>query len=170
MVGRKQKLKNRGLKLLLCFSRKLSAAWFLNHLGWACLNKAEDCYLSALEAARIRARSLSENEKRANIGIAWKLEITLLGGERMAKGYKCPTCSKFSGVYANGVHRCTNEACSSIWWGPFDKPSAGEPRKGYRCRQCDRQTVHPVAKMQGITIWRCSTCAATLLERLDTEN
>jgi len=82
----------------------------------------------------------------------------------MPKGFKCPSCGKSSGIYEKGIYRCGNAACSSIWWGPFDKPSAGKPRKGYACCQCGSQTLHEVAKIQGVTVWRCSTCAATLLE------
>lgn len=82
----------------------------------------------------------------------------------MARGFKCPTCGHLSGNYEKGAYRCTFKGCASIWWGPFDKPSAGKPRKGYKCHQCKQQTVHPVAEMNDISIWRCSTCGATLLE------
>lgn len=85
----------------------------------------------------------------------------------MTKGYQCPNCEKYSGEYKNGSYQCTNEECLAIWWGPFDKPSAGERRKGYKCFHCGRQTVHPVGQIGSVKIWRCSTCAATQLERID---
>lgn len=82
----------------------------------------------------------------------------------MAKGYKCPTCEAQSGQYDNGHYQCSDEECGSIWWGPFDRPHAGEKRKGYKCSHCGRQTVHPVGELKDVRAWRCSTCASTILE------
>jgi len=83
----------------------------------------------------------------------------------MAKGYKCPTCEGNIGKYENGCYICTDEDCGAIWWGPFDQPSAGEKGKGHKCPHCQRQTVHLVATLNEIKIWRCSTCAATQIEK-----
>jgi ribosomal protein L37AE/L43A len=82
----------------------------------------------------------------------------------MAKGYRCPTCGKQSGQYRNGSYQCNDKKCSALWWGPFNKPSAGEKRKGFACFQCGRKTVHPVAKLGSVDVYRCSTCGASLLE------
>ena len=83
----------------------------------------------------------------------------------MGKGYKCPTCGNQTGIYENGHYQCSDRNCSSIWWGPFDQPVAGEKRKGYKCPHCNRQTVHPVANLAKVAVFRCSTCACTLLEK-----
>lgn len=83
----------------------------------------------------------------------------------MAKGYKCPTCNKQICKYENGHYQCTDADCSAIWWGPFDKPSAGEKGKGYKCPQCKKQTVHYVASIGNVNVYRCSTCAVTWLEK-----
>ena len=83
----------------------------------------------------------------------------------MAKGYKCPSCGGQTGRFENGHFQCTEKECNSIWWGPFDQPSAGEKRKGFKCPHCLKQTVHPVAELAKIKVWRCSTCASTLLEK-----
>jgi|CXWL01.1.fsa_nt_gi DNA-directed RNA polymerase subunit RPC12/RpoP len=84
----------------------------------------------------------------------------------MSRGYKCPTCSEMKGAYENGHYVCGNKSCGAIWWGTFDKPSAGEPRKGYKCHQCGKQTVHPMGVLNKVALWRCSTCGAAQLEPL----
>jgi ribosomal protein L37AE/L43A len=111
--------------------------------------------------------------------VCWRQRLPLTEGVRkqhpqltlkekyMPRGYKCPNCGAMQGKYENGQYVCGNKSCGSIWWGPFDKPSAGEPRKGYKCHQCEKQTVHPVGTLKDIAIWRCSTCGATQLEPIN---
>ena len=77
------------------------------------------------------------------------------------RGYRCPECKKHTAIYQMGAYHCGNESCNAIWWTAFDKPSAGTKRKGYACVTCQRQTVHPLSKANGVEIWRCSTCATT---------
>lgn len=83
----------------------------------------------------------------------------------MAKGYKCPNCESHSGKYDNGHFQCTDKGCATAWWGPFDRPYAGEKRKGFKCFHCGKSTSHPVATISKVGIWRCSTCASTVVGR-----
>jgi hypothetical protein len=83
----------------------------------------------------------------------------------MAKGYKCPTCKSQTGEYSRGAYHCGNPHCETVTWGPFDKPSAGEPRKGYACWNCEGQTLHPIAKVAEAEVYRCSVCGTTHVER-----
>lgn len=79
------------------------------------------------------------------------------------KGKKCPECNKSQAVEERGANHCKNPACGAIWWSPFAAPTAGQSRKGYECTWCARQTVHPIGIVGSAKIWRCSTCAATLV-------
>ena len=81
----------------------------------------------------------------------------------MAKGYKCPECGNSTGKYSKGAYHCSTNTCRAVWWSTFDKPSAGTQRKGYKCKSCGNQTVHPVATVASARIWRCSTCATTIV-------
>lgn len=81
----------------------------------------------------------------------------------MAKGAYCPECGKQTGQFNKGNYQCSREECGAVWWTAFDKPSAGKPRKGYKCSCCGNQTVHPVATVAGAKIWRCSVCATTIV-------
>jgi len=83
----------------------------------------------------------------------------------VAKGTKCPTCEGQTGVFENGRYQCSNSLCSTVWWSAFDPPTAGYPRKGYRCNNCANQTVHPVAEISNVNIFRCSTCGSAILEK-----
>lgn len=79
----------------------------------------------------------------------------------MARGYKCPECGKFAGTYKKGAYHCGS--CNSIWWSAFDRPSAGTPRKGYTCPTCGNLTIHPTGTVANAKVWRCSTCAVTMI-------
>jgi len=81
----------------------------------------------------------------------------------VSKGSKCPECNKSTGAYDKGAYHCQNEKCGSIWWTQFDKPSAGAKRKGYTCHICSKMTVHPLGIVSGAKLWRCSTCAVTIV-------
>lgn len=78
-------------------------------------------------------------------------------------GYKCPECERQTAVKERGAFHCQNDACGVVWWGPFDKPSAGQKRRGYTCHHCKSSTSHPIANVEGATIWRCSTCSTTVV-------
>jgi len=82
----------------------------------------------------------------------------------MPKGIKCPECGKFNSTYEKGAYHCGNKQCGAVWWTAFDKPSAGTKRKGYTCESCGKQTVHPIADVAQARIWRCSTCATTIVK------
>ncbi len=86
----------------------------------------------------------------------------------MAKGNKCPECGKNQARYEKGALHCGNKSCGSVSWTAFDKPSAGEKRKGYECGACGKQTVHPIGVVAQAKIWRCSTCAATIVAPMQT--
>lgn len=79
----------------------------------------------------------------------------------MARGHRCPECCKLSGKYEKGAYHCGR--CGSIWWSPFDQPSAGGPRKGYKCTTCGNQTIHPQGTVAKAKVWRCSVCATTMV-------
>lgn len=79
----------------------------------------------------------------------------------MAKGYQCPNCRQHTGRYEKGAFLC--RACESIWWTSFDRPSAGEKRKGYACITCGRCTIHPSGTVGSAELLRCSTCATTVV-------
>lgn len=81
----------------------------------------------------------------------------------MAKGYECPECRKFTGRYAKGAYHCSGAKCGAVWWSAFDRPSAGAKRKGHKCMSCSNHTMHPVATVAAAEIWRCSTCATTVV-------
>lgn len=81
----------------------------------------------------------------------------------MSKGSKCPECNKNKAVYERGANHCQNTHCGTIWWTQFDKPSAGTKRKGYTCQICGKMTVHPLGVVAGAKVWRCSTCATTIV-------
>jgi len=78
------------------------------------------------------------------------------------KGYTCPECGKAVGKHEKGAFHCPS--CKTVWWGAFDRPSAGQPRKGYKCKSCGNQTVHPLATVASAKIWRCSVCASTIVK------
>jgi hypothetical protein len=75
----------------------------------------------------------------------------------------CINCEEFTAVYKNGVYQCERSECQSIYWGPFDKPHAGRRRKGETCFHCEGSTLHPVAQISNVEVWRCSVCGATHL-------
>lgn len=79
--------------------------------------------------------------------------------------FKCPTCNQRTAVEENGLYRCSDEECGAIWWGPFDRPYAGKKQKGYKCPNCTRQTIHPVGEISKVTVYRCSSCGAAILEQ-----
>jgi len=84
----------------------------------------------------------------------------------MAKGSKCPECKKSQSIFEKGAYHCGNKKCGAIWWSAFDRPSAGEKRKGYECDSCGKQTIHPIGIVVGAKVWRCSTCAFTIIAPL----
>lgn len=79
----------------------------------------------------------------------------------MAKGYGCPGCEQQKGKYENGHYQCSD--CRTIWWTPFDRPSAGEKGKGEKCPHCRKQTVHAVADIADVKVYRCSICATSII-------
>lgn len=81
----------------------------------------------------------------------------------MARGYTCPECGNYTGRYRQGAYHCSTKACGAVWWTAFDKPSAGTSRKGSRYQTCGNQTMHPVTSVADAFLYRCSTCATTLL-------
>jgi ribosomal protein L37AE/L43A len=78
------------------------------------------------------------------------------------KGSKCPSCGQYKMHLRRGVWRCAG--CKALCWTLFDRPYAGKPRKGYKCYNCERQTVHPLGRVKGADVWRCSTCGTTLVD------
>ncbi len=81
--------------------------------------------------------------------------------------YKCPECKKRTAKYDKGAYICTNSSCRTIWWSAFDKPAAGKSRRGFNCGTCGNGTVHPLATLDTINIWRCSKCATTTIKPVD---
>ncbi len=79
------------------------------------------------------------------------------------KGSKCPTCGSYTLREQNGVHKCSS--CGTVSWSAFDRPSAGKPRKGYACGTCGNFTVHPLGDVANATIWRCSVCGWSIVEK-----
>lgn len=79
----------------------------------------------------------------------------------MPKGNKCAACGRSTAVFDRGAYHC--KSCESIWWTSFDKPAAGEKRKGYACISCGKCTIHPLGTVASAKIWRCSTCAMTMV-------
>ena len=82
----------------------------------------------------------------------------------MAKGNKCPACGHEKGNYEKGAYHCGNQDCGAIWWGPFDRPHAGQPRKGYACFHCGAHTLHPLGQVRDVAVWRCSICGSVQVE------
>ncbi|KPM92548.1 hypothetical protein AOR11_24855 [Vibrio alginolyticus] len=81
----------------------------------------------------------------------------------MAMGYKCPECGSNTARKEKGAYHCQKSDCGIVWWGAFDKPAAGQKRKGFHCHHCEKNTVHPIADVAGATIWRCSICGTTIV-------
>jgi hypothetical protein len=79
------------------------------------------------------------------------------------KGYQCPECSASTAKYEKGAYHCKNVDCGAVWWTAFDRPYAGEPRKGDKCVTCYNNTVHPIGEVAGGNIRRCSVCATTIV-------
>lgn len=79
-------------------------------------------------------------------------------------GYRCPTCEESKAKYENGHYVCQNDDCGAIWWGAFDKPSAGSPGRGYPCKHCQRNTLHWTGQIDSVHIYRCSICGFAQLE------
>jgi ribosomal protein L37AE/L43A len=88
----------------------------------------------------------------------------------MAKGFACPECGSQTAQHEKGAYHCGNAECGIIWWTAFDKPAAGVKRKGFTCFSCARMTMHPIGVVAGAEIWRCSTCAATIIASQSEEN
>lgn len=79
------------------------------------------------------------------------------------KGFRCPSCKELKGDYTNnGYFQCRQ--CNSIWWTTFDRPVAGEKGPGKECSECGNQTLHLVAEMKKVQVFRCSTCAFSILK------
>jgi predicted RNA-binding Zn-ribbon protein involved in translation (DUF1610 family) len=83
----------------------------------------------------------------------------------MAKGFYCGACGRSVATQENGVFRCTNEECGAMWWDHFTRPTAGQPRKGYRCPTCTNHTMHPLGMVAGAEVYGCSTCGSTVILR-----
>jgi len=82
----------------------------------------------------------------------------------MPKGMKCDVCGKSKVKSQNGIQRC--RGCQTMRWTIFSRPSAGRSRKGYRCFNCTKKTLHPVGGFGGgaVRVLRCSTCGSTRIE------
>ncbi len=79
------------------------------------------------------------------------------------KGSQCPSCSKYTMEYKNGVWKC--RTCEALAWTPFDRPSADTKRKGHECFNCSNQTLHPIGDVLSTRVWKCSICATTVVEQ-----
>jgi len=81
------------------------------------------------------------------------------------KGRKCPHCERYTVSKYRGVRRC--RSCKTLLWTVFQRSRAGKPRKGYECYNCQWQTVHPVGRVKGADVFRCSKCGTTYVEPVD---
>ena len=81
--------------------------------------------------------------------------------KRKGKGSKCTSCGKWTVREARGNWKCDN--CGMLCWSPFDRPRAGQQRKGYECYNCGNATVHPLGEVADVEVWRCSKCGTTFV-------
>jgi ribosomal protein S27E len=80
----------------------------------------------------------------------------------MPINFKCPFCERNMGVFEQGTYRCNN--CAAVWWGPFDKPTANQQGRGYKCPECNNVTLFYVAEAGKFSIYRCGSCGYVRIE------
>ncbi len=79
----------------------------------------------------------------------------------MAKGQKCPSCTKQTFQMDRAIYKCSS--CGCVGW--LSKPGSPGAGKGTQCGYCGENTIREIYSDKTVTVFACTACHAVFIPR-----